>query len=73
MMPAIVVPARGMASGIGHTSALVSQYLPHDRHGAKELGVMRNERPRRHVAAPIGTRHVFGAALSRLRPFAPDR
>ncbi len=73
MMPAIVVPARGMASGIGHTSALVSQYLPHDRHGAKELGVMRIERPRRHVAAPIGARQVFGAALSRLRPFAPDR
>jgi len=66
-MPAIVVPARGMASGIVHTSALVSQYLPHDRHGAKELGVMRIERPRRQVAAPIGTRHVFGAALSRLR------
>jgi hypothetical protein len=61
-----------MASGIGHTSALVSQYLPHDRHGAKELGVMRIER-RAAMSRTIGARQVFGAALSRLRPFAPDR
>lgn len=56
-----------------HASRLVAQDLPHEGHGAKKLCVIGIERTHRHIAARIGTRHVFGTALSRLRPFAPDR
>jgi hypothetical protein len=56
-----------------HSGTLVSQNVPDDRHGSKELRVMRIESTQFHVATRVGVRQVFGAALSCLRSLAPDR